>query len=360
MVEGQRQCVFVTGGPGSGKTALIEAFGDEARREPHGEVSVLVGHCFEQFGGGEPYMPVWEALGQLAREKPSTELSALLARHAEAYVPQAAVAATSHPQAQPVAIEPRAMSEHLLRAITDALESLAAQTPVILVLEDLHWADFSTLDLISALARRRSVARLMIVGTYRPAEVAMEEHPLSSIVRGLLAGRLGEEMELRFLNQAAVAKYLAVRFGENDFPLALAQRLHQRTDGHPLFLVHLVDDFLELGGLQQRDGVLQVTGNSFCAAVGFVETQIPGAAAGMIEVQYQRLPQRERAALEAAAVAGMEFSAAAGAGLLGFDEGGGGDAIAAEQRLQGFGRGYYLFVARGVARWAGGTAGGRF
>src|SRR5439155_12765735 len=80
--QGERQCVFVTGGPGSGKTALIEAFVDEARREPHGDVSVLVGHCFEQFGGGEPYMPVWEALGQLAREKPSTELSALLARHA--------------------------------------------------------------------------------------------------------------------------------------------------------------------------------------------------------------------------------------------------------------------------------------
>src|SRR5206468_1806962 len=99
IAHGERQCVFVTGGPGSGKTALIESFIDEARRELNGEVSVLVGHCFEQFGGGEPYMPVWEALGQLAREKPSTELSALLARHAEAYVPQAAAAQISHSQA---------------------------------------------------------------------------------------------------------------------------------------------------------------------------------------------------------------------------------------------------------------------
>jgi DNA-binding winged helix-turn-helix (wHTH) protein/tetratricopeptide (TPR) repeat protein len=349
-VQGERQCVFVAGGPGSGKTALIEAFVAEARRELREDVAVMVGHCFEQFGGGEPYMPVWEALGQLARQRPSDELSALLARHAEAYVPQMAAAAVAH-QAQPVAIEPRAMSEHLLRAMTDALEELAAQTPLILVLEDLHWADFSTLDLISALARRRSGARLMIVGTYRPAEVAAEEHPLSSIVRGLLAGRLGEQMELGFLDQAAVGKYLTARFGENDFPVALAQRLHQRTDGHPLFLVHLVDDLLELGVFQQKDDVWQVTDTSVCAPGGLLETQIPRTVQAMIEVQYQRLPQRERAALEAAAVAGVEFSAAAVAALLAEE-----DVVGAEQLCQSLARRYHFLEARGIAEWPDGTA----
>ena len=86
-----------------GKTALIETFTEQARSESN--VSILIGHCFEHFGASEPYMPVWEALGQLAREKPSGELTALLARHAQAYVPQAMVAGAHESQA--VAVEGR-------------------------------------------------------------------------------------------------------------------------------------------------------------------------------------------------------------------------------------------------------------
>jgi DNA-binding winged helix-turn-helix (wHTH) protein/predicted ATPase len=354
-LSGERQCVFIAGGPGSGKTALIEAFAEQARSENGGPVSVVVGHCFEQFAGGEPYMPVWEALGQLAREKPSTALSALLARHTQAYVPRTASGDAAHQQSAPVAIEPRTMSEHLLRALTDGIEGLAGQAPIILVLEDLHWADFSTLDLISALARRRGRAALMIIATYRPGEVAMEEHPLRNIVRGLLAGRLAEEMELGFLHQAAVRKYLWVRFGENDFPPALSLRLFQRTAGHPLFLVHLVDDLIELEVLQQKDDVWQVADAGACAAGGLLETQIPRTVQAMIEVQYQRLPQQERNALEAAAVAGVEFSAAAVAALLPA-EAGGEDAARAEQLCQNLARRFHFLEARGIAEWPDGTA----
>ncbi|HEV8378037.1 MAG TPA: BREX system ATP-binding domain-containing protein, partial [Tepidisphaeraceae bacterium] len=359
--DGERQCIFVTGGPGSGKTALIEAFLQEAGKSPEAEeeISVLTGHCFEQFAASEPYMPVWEALGQLAQEKPSAELSALLARHAEAYVTQPAVASAAHQSSQPVAIEPRTMSEHLLRALTDGLETLAAESMLILVLEDLHWADYSTLDLISALARRRGRARLMILVTYRPAEVAVEEHPLRSIVRGLLAARLCDELTLEFLDQPAVAKYLSARFAENDFPPALGLRLHQRTDGHPLFLVHLVDDLIELGVLQQAEGVWQLAdargGVDGGAWLAVLETQIPRTVQAMIEVQFQRLPESERAALEAAAVAGVEFSAAAVAALLAGDAGGD-DVVHAEQLCQSLAQRYHFLEPRGIAEWPDATA----
>jgi predicted ATPase/DNA-binding winged helix-turn-helix (wHTH) protein len=358
--DGERQCIFITGGPGSGKTALIEAFVQQAGKslESEEDISVLTGHCFEQFAASEPYMPVWEALGQLAREKPSAELSALLARHAEAYSTQPAVASAAHQSSQPVAIEPRTMSEHLLRALTDGLEALAAESMLILVLEDLHWADYSTLDLISALARRRGKARLMILVTYRPAEVAVEEHPLRSIVRGLLAARLCDELTLEFLDQPAVAKYLSARFAENDFPAALGLRLHQRTDGHPLFLVHLVDDLIELGVLQQTEGVWQLAdagGVDGGAWLAVLETQIPRTVQAMIEVQFQRLPDSERAALEAAAVAGVEFSAAAVAALLAGD-GGGDDVVHAEQLCQSLAQRYHFLEARGIAEWPDATA----
>src|SRR3954471_5968796 len=83
-LERHRQCVFLAGAPGSGKTALAEAF---VRSAGGGRATALSGHCFQQFGTSEPYMPLWEALGRLSRERPSPLLEGLLARHAAAHAP---------------------------------------------------------------------------------------------------------------------------------------------------------------------------------------------------------------------------------------------------------------------------------
>jgi predicted ATPase len=69
----------------------------------------------------------------------------------------------------------------MLREMTQALEALSAETPIVLLLEDLHWSDFSTLELISAIARRNEPARILIVGTYRPVEILANDHPLRTM-----------------------------------------------------------------------------------------------------------------------------------------------------------------------------------
>ena len=71
----------------------------------------------------------------------------------------------------------------MLREMAEAMDAITTESPLIVVVEDLHWSDYSTLDLISYLARRRDPARLMVIGTYRPVDVTLGEHPLKSVKR---------------------------------------------------------------------------------------------------------------------------------------------------------------------------------
>jgi DNA-binding winged helix-turn-helix (wHTH) protein/tetratricopeptide (TPR) repeat protein len=357
--SGQRQFVFVSGGPGSGKTALAEAFlRGVGAADP---ILTLSGHCFEQFGTSEPYMPVWEGIGRLARERPSPVLSSLLARHAAAYA-----APPPSPDAGGAPVSARGTTERLLREMADGIETLAADAPVVLLVEDVHWADYSTLDLLSALARRRGPARLMVIATYRPAEIlAADDHPLRGVVQGLLTAGLCREVALDFLDEAAVVAFLAARFGGGRLPPALASRLHQRTDGHPLFLVHLVDDLVAQGVITGQAGMWQFSGDAAAGAahpcnesvpgwLAVLDTQIPQTVRAMIEANLQRLDRAARHVLEAAAVAGVEFSAAAVAAATGTD------VVHAEEVCDQLARRHRFLEARGVAEWPDGTAASHF
>ena len=115
------------------------------------------------------------------------------------------------------------------------------------LLEDLHWSDFSTLELISAIARRTEPARLLILGTYRPGEILAKDHPLRTMKQELAIHRYCEELRLKPLSKDNVADYLAMRFSK-DGPRqygTLAPVIHARTDGNPLFMVNVVDPWSE-------------------------------------------------------------------------------------------------------------------
>jgi DNA-binding winged helix-turn-helix (wHTH) protein/predicted ATPase len=351
---GERRVVLVAGGAGSGKTSLVEGF---VRRlassgRPGGEPpTVLVGHCFEQFGMAEPYLPVWEAVGRLARERPSPLLEGLLARHAAAYEPVTDSSETTDLPAPPGAA--RATSARMLRDISEAVEALAAEAPVVLVLEDVHWADYSTLDLISALARRRTPARLLVVATYRPAEVVADNHPLADVVHGLVTGGLCTGIRLGFLDEPAVARYLAERFPGGEFPRDLPGRLHQRTEGHPLFLARLVGDLVEQGLFQNDLGTWRVCGGNAEGEPGawlaVLDTHIPATVRAMIGLQLERLTPEEQRVLEAAAVSGVECSGAAVAAAL--EE----DVVRAEAVCDDLARRELFLASAGASEWPDGT-----
>src|SRR5205807_2456299 len=131
--------------------------------------------------------------------------------------------------------------------------------PLLLVLEDLHWSDYSTLDLISYLARRHDPARLMIIGTYRPVDVIIGDHPLKGVKRELQAHGLFQELPLEYLSEAAIADYLASRFPVHQFPARLKRSIYRRTEGNPLFMVNLVEYLIDHKIVVEEQGIWKLS-----------------------------------------------------------------------------------------------------
>jgi predicted ATPase len=202
----------------------------------------------------------------------------------------------------------------MLREVADALEVLTAEQPLVLTFEDLHWSDPSTIDLISLLARRRERARLLIIGTYRPVDIAGNGRPLRAIVQELVAHQLCSELRVGPLNRAAIEEYLANRFrhgARNAEPSAvllqeLTRAIHQRTEGNPLFMVNAVDYLLTQGAVIRSDGQWDLH-----HAATLVQTAVPPNVQQLIERQIDQVSLVDQRVIEVASVAGVEFSAAA-------------------------------------------------
>jgi DNA-binding winged helix-turn-helix (wHTH) protein/predicted ATPase len=344
--EGRRQLVFVTGEPGIGKTALVEAFlGRLAATSP---VRIGRGQCVEQYGAGEAYLPVLEALGRLGRRAGGDEIVRVLKQHAPTWLAQLP-ALVVDPDLE--AVQRRALGatrERMLRELVESLDALTVDSPLVLVLEDLHWSDSATIDLLAMLARRRDASRLLVLGTYRPADLAVSDHPLKAAKRELELHAQCEEISLEFLGEDDVTEYLCRRFEQRQWPADLARMLHRKTDGNPLFLVNTVDDLVARGHLRQEDGEW-VLGT----AVKDLAVEAPETLWQMVEQQVERLAPEEQALLAIASAAGAEFSAAIAAvdGI---------DAQEAERRFESLTRRGQFVRAVGVAEWPDGTVAGRY
>jgi predicted ATPase/DNA-binding winged helix-turn-helix (wHTH) protein len=299
MIGGERQIVFVTGEAGIGKTALVDVFVRSIASDRN--IRIGRGQCLEQYGTSEAYLPVLEAIGRLAREQ--AQVVDVLRAHAPMWLVQMpSLLSASDREALSRELS-GATRERMLREMGEALEALTADLPLVLILEDLHWSDYSTLDLISYLARHRQATQLMLIGTYRTVELIVSGHPLKAVKQELLAKQQCQELPLEYLSEEAVAQYLSARFPSNQFPAELAGLIHERTEGNPLFMVNAVDCLVaeELIGKQEESWELLVE-------IEKVEVGVPDSIKQMIEKQVDHLDASEQRTLEAASVAGAEFS----------------------------------------------------
>ena len=344
--QGQRQVVWVTGEAGIGKTAVVEAFRAAVATDP--AVWLAAGQCVEHYGTGEAYLPVLEALGQLCRGAGGERLVALLRQHAPTWLVQMPWLLTAAHREQLRDELQGATRERMLREFAEVVDTLTAETPLVLILEDLHWSDYATLDLLALLARRRTPARLLVIGTYRPVEAIVHHHPLRTVVQDLQRHGHATELPLALLSAEAVAAYLAARFPQQQFPAALAPWLHQRTDGQPLFLVTLVQALVERGVLHEHDGCWTVQEELEALAL-----EVPESLRQLLEQQITRLPPEAQRVLEVASVAGVEFVAAAvAAGLEA-------DAATVEEHCEAL-VGQQLLRPLGVTTWPNGTVATRY
>jgi predicted ATPase len=339
--------VFLTGEVGIGKTTLVDAF--VAQVAATEEVWLGQGQCIEQYGAGEAYLPVLEALGRLCRAPAAAELLTLLRVHAPTWLVQMPwlLNTVDH---EVLRHELRGATQaRMLREMAAWIEALTVETPLVLVLEDLHWSDYATLDLVAWLARRQEPARLLLLGTYRPVEVLTRGHPLRGVQQAMQMHGHCAEMPLAFLSEAAVVEYLIRRVPECQEPAALARLIHQRTDGNPLFMVHLVEALLTQGRVEEQQGLWALHAMSDADMV-----RAPEGIRQMLVLQLDRLPLAEQRLLEAASVAGAAFAVASvAAGVAG-------DVVTTEEHCERLAQRQQFLRPAGTVTWPDGTVTGRY
>lgn len=285
------------------------------------------GQCIEHFGVGEAYLPVLAALRLLGRGPGHERIAQVLRRHASTWLMQLPSLASEDDRKELPRRTAGATRERMMRELVEALEELTAEQGLVLWLEDLHWSDVSTLEWLSYVARRTQPARLLIVGTFRPVEILAHSHPLRAVTQELRLHRYCEELRLSFLTEAHVAEYLARCFGmaaDHDAPLhELAAVLHRRTEGNPLFMVNVVEQLIEQRMLgrkdENKDEQAGTTYPDVLLPLAADQLGVPRDIQQLIERQLEHVSTEEQRILEAASVAGLEFSAAAVAAALAAD-----------------------------------------
>ena len=299
--RGHRQTVFVAGEPGIGKTAVIDAFVGELRRgQP---VRMGRGQCVEQYGAGEPYLPLLEILGDLGAGPGAAAVVAGLRQHAPswlAHLPALLPGAERDALRHEVAASTR---PRMLRELADVADTLAAASPLVWVLEDLHWSDPSTVEALALIARRRGPARLLVIGSYRPVELILRQHPLKAAKEELRGHGECAEIVLGSLSDAAVADYLTRRAPGAAVSAEVTAFVQRRTQGHPLFMATLADHLVAEGLL--AGPATRARGDRLEA----MAAEVPDEVQAFIEAQVGRLSSRERAILEAASAVGTRFRA---------------------------------------------------
>jgi predicted ATPase len=309
-IQGERQVTFVTGETGIGKTALIDVFCRQWCAED--QVCIARGQCVEGFAGKEAYYPVIEALGQLCSPNEGKKHVHVMRQKAPSWYAQFAALHSDDPA--PMALAGR--GERLLNEICDAIEAMASEKTLVFVFEDLHWADLSTLDLISALARRRQAARLLLLASYRPAEVSAGQHPLKRLKQDLATHKLCADVTLGPLERDAVREYLIQQLNgqesnQETLPKGLASFVHQHCEGNPLFMTAMLEHLIAQGFIGQEGGLWQLR-----SPLSEIDLGVPTALSEMIEMQIDRLDAADQRLLEAASLIGVIFPAWAAAAAL--------------------------------------------
>jgi predicted ATPase len=260
----------------------------------------------EQHGAGEAYLPVLEALGRIGREPGGEPFVATLQQYAPTWLVQMPALITA---AELEALQRRvvgASRERMLREMVEAIEVLTAQRPLVLWFEDLHWADASTVDWLAAIAQQTAPARLFVIGSYRPSDLSLSNHPLRAVKQELVGKGKCKELLIPFLATDHVTQYLTRRYPRHQFPPELSTTIHQSTDGNPLFVVNMVDYLTAQGMIAEVDGRWQLR-----SRVEDITRSVPDSVRQLIEKQVEQLREEEQLLLEVASVAGVMFSAPA-------------------------------------------------
>jgi tetratricopeptide (TPR) repeat protein len=278
---------LLTGEPGIGKTRVCEEIG---RLAAGSGTRVIWGRCHEA-DGRPPYWPWAQAIRSCARHVDPAELAATL-------VPDALPLAEIIPElrlhvkdlgACGRTVDPETARFRLFQALTVLLRRVAAVQPLLLILDDLHWADLPSLRMLEFLAHELPDVPILVVATLREVEVRRAP-AVAEIVDRL--GRLGRRLSLAGFRVDEVLRFVEAAAGQ-PVPEAVAHRLHRDTEGNPFFLDEIVRQFRGAGGWSASSPI-----------------PLSHGVRSAIRQRLAPLPEATRRLLSAAAVAGREFDLA--------------------------------------------------
>jgi DNA-binding SARP family transcriptional activator/predicted ATPase len=355
-LAGQGRVVFVTGEAGSGKTTLVQEFLRRAQ-EAHADLVAATGNCNARTGRGDPYLPFREILGLLTGDVEARWAAGALERgHAlrlratlplaaqalvdvgpdlvDTFVPGAALIerASAHAPAgaawlkraqelvQRKQIGPAApMLEQrgLLEQYARVVQTLARQVPLVLAVDDLQWADLGSVSLLFHLGRELAGARILIVGAYRPEEVAIgrdgERHPLEPVVNqfqrefGAITVDVDQAESHLFMDGFLDSE-------PNQLGPHFRKRLYRQTGGHPLFTVEL------LRGMQERGDLIQDAQGKWVEGPALDWETLPARVEAACAERIGRLAEPLQHALRVSSIEGEDFTAEVVARVLQTDE----------------------------------------
>jgi predicted ATPase/tRNA A-37 threonylcarbamoyl transferase component Bud32 len=332
---GQSVILAVTGEPGIGKTSLIEDFLHDlsARGE---RATVARGRCSETLAGSEAYLPILEVLDSLLHRSTGAALDATIKTVAPTWYVQVATRTTEETSAgQLRETTPAASQERMKRELGHLLQELSRVQPLVLFIDDLHWADVSTIDILNYLAGRFSDMRVLVLVSYRPSDLALAKHPFLNIRHDLQSRGLFEEVGISFLTAGDVERYLALQFPRHAFAPEFVTAIHTKTEGSPLFMADLVRYLRDTGSIAEERGTWVVA-----RSISNAPRDLPESVRGMITRKIERVDERDRRLLVAASVQGHEFDSAIIAEASDLD------AAEVEDRLDALER-VHVFVRRG-------------
>ena len=355
-LAGQGRVIFVTGEAGSGKTALLHEFTRSAQGA-HADLVAASGNCNAHSGIGDPYLPLREILGLLTGDVEAQWAARAMTRdHARRLWNTLPLAAQALVETGPDLVDtfvagaalveralahgpagadwlarldelvqrkasgpgvPGPQQSDLFEQYKRVLHTLARQVPLVLVVDDLQWADAGAISLLFNIGRHLAGSDILIVGAYRPEEVALgrdgARHPLEPVINefqrqfGDIAVNVDQAESHHFVEAFLDSE-------PNQLGLPFRQRLYRQTRGHPLFTVEL------LRGMQERGDLVRDPEGRWVEGPALDWETLPARVEAAIAERIGRLAKPLQAALLVASVEGEDFTAEAVARVLGTDE----------------------------------------
>jgi hypothetical protein len=304
-LSGKTQILFVNGEVGFGKSTLITHWLNEQTLTPSGYLFTSVS-CFNQHDSSEPYLPILSALSNLLKNPKHLTIKPLLRQYAPSWLLQMPSLLNQQEQETLKKELFGVTKQRMLREFVDFIEATTQDTPLLLCIEDLHWCDNASLDLIMALAKRSSLNQFMLLGSFRTSELRQETNSLQYIYKQLQIDNHCETVDLLALNQAEIEQCL-----QQHLPQALQSEVYfelfyRYTEGNPLMLMTAIEHINQSFDTSDTHGVDPKV----------VEDGISGGLKKLLSLKIANLKKDDRQLLQAASVSTTRFATESIAAVL--------------------------------------------